>query len=584
MGRPTRRHYSRPVSFRSSSLPIRNKGLNFIIDDTHEHPVPGCRITATLYEPLSRAQLLSVTRDVKLHTRYSPVTIRIDGERVTTHPAEVEWSTETDSFWFNENSNSTAGVAVYNLGIYVCHYSHHRLGVSGTLVSKPGHGFMLNTARNEVLKVKCTDWQEAIKLIAKETHERRAKKRFTDTDRASIISEMLRGDTQPWDHYRTQLPKTITGRHTSFAQIVKNTRGPFTVARSANSQTGEQVHAQRMATVLSPHALTWFEVDNATQMAAHLNTWFPLRSGRFNARDFDELAKNFDDDAILIPLDKLPPKERAAHAGLVQLSTDIHSEIRTIALPDAMRPTRHPRQVHVGRWDLANAWTDGLFIAIDQRFLARQLSRGFSGWLTLSLTMIHEFLHYTDTRSAHVHDHEFYETFHNLVTANDYAGFRDRDARLQQLPRQTQATRRKAHRRNGKNPRSTRVDRPKRVSHRRLTHRPNVGSRSVRTVPLTLHVLAETRCKLSDNLGVLPRLRPSTIRPHQDRRATHTIRRNEPRVERNPTFARTNIKGDAIFKEPHNVHTRYLNGKPRPWSRIIGQATHQLRRHRRLPP
>jgi len=74
-----------------------------------------------------------------------------------------------------------------------------------------------------------------------------------------------------------------------------------------------------------------------------------------------------------------------------------------------------PRSIGIGMSDTALAWTDGhSYIMLDREYLKR-LYLGGRGASQLIHTMFHEMAHDCETNKTHVHNEEFYRTFHDIT-------------------------------------------------------------------------------------------------------------------------------------------------------------------------
>ena len=130
------------------------------VSEVEGEPLRGCRIEIRLHEPVSYVAQGYTIDAIKRQMRYSPVAIYVDGGRINVDPAGLKWAEETDDFWFSVDQNGQTGVDVYNMGAFVRTYPHQKVGVSGELISKVGHAFDLNMARNDILQPSCALLEE----------------------------------------------------------------------------------------------------------------------------------------------------------------------------------------------------------------------------------------------------------------------------------------------------------------------------------------------------------------------------------------------------------------------------------------
>ena len=403
------------------------EGLKF---EQIEHPAPrmrGCRITAELYEPLSRLEMHATIDEIKKHTRYAPVAIELDGERINTDVDSVEWTTVTDEFYFKENQRSESGVEVYNLGVYVRDYRHDRVGVSGVLVSRTGHAFALNMARNDVLVGKCRVWKKAMRLLGREKRTRRSQRSISDGDRKAIARELTWDEASPEEYAKRRILKTVTGASMSPHQVAHYADGGVTVAPKSYSQIGERIHIERAAAVLSPEVLDWYGEEDAEGLVAKLNRIFgraPAIGFRsFKLVDFDEAAQMFSEAHRSIERKHWTKTEQAAQQGLRMMSSYLYYDSQKYAPKPAGHTPYGGREIRIGSSGSALAWTDGhSYIAVDRDYLGREIGRGANGWMSLMLTLVHEYMHNEADTCDHVHGHDFYQAVHDYLGHERFAG------------------------------------------------------------------------------------------------------------------------------------------------------------------
>ena len=404
------------------NVDIRDKDLVFALTEHPAKVADGCRITARLYDDLTRVGMAETIGEIKRRTRYSPVAVHVDGKRANTDTDEVKWTTETDEFWFLARPESETGVDVYNLGIFVRRYPHHVVGVSGVLVSKPGHPFLLNMARNDVLQSTCPKWKAAGALLRNESRERRARERLCDADRIAIARDLVWGRRSALDYMRKPILKTVQGRHMTPGRLAMHAQGRVVVAPKRNSQQGEAAHREHLAAVLAPDVLDWYDADDTDGFVARLNAiWGDLAFPSFEAVGFEEATRAFSSDRTLVPRKAWTKMEAAGIKGLQRLSERVS---RAVAGTRPDRGWQPPRKVLLGASDIAQAWTDGSkVIVVDRKYLADQLKRTLDGFTTLLAVFVHEYLHDEPDNTEHAHGPEFHEAFEEVMCGPGMAAF-----------------------------------------------------------------------------------------------------------------------------------------------------------------
>lgn len=407
---------------------IRTTGLGFRLECPERAPIKGCRITATLYEPLKRTELQNIIDEIGRNVRYASIPVSIDGTLVSRDPAKETWSTETEHFWFRARPDSERGVDVYSLGMYVRTYGHYTMGVSGELVSKPGHPFTVNTARNDILEGKCTVWKHARKLLRSETGRRRESGHLSESDRIAIVNELRAGGGHPAEMARIGLLKTVGGRYLSVNALCRQFNAKLTIAPKARSPVGERIHDAKLAATLAPQTLDWYQAAHGQALAETLNHIFEnviARTGQpIGALEFDPLAEAFADETVPIDRAQWTRTETAAIPALEALGDAARATLAHALGRTGDAETVAKRRLMIGSSGSTSAWTDGVsFIAIERRFLAWQMRRGADGWTTLLHHLVHEYTHGDASSAAHSHGPEFYIKVHDTLLDPNGEGF-----------------------------------------------------------------------------------------------------------------------------------------------------------------
>lgn len=394
---------------------IRNKALDYSLAEFDEPLWAGCRITANLYEPMTRVAIENAVRELRQQTRYSPVAIYVNGTRTNSDCAETRWTETTEEFHFLAKPNSETGVDVYNLGILVRRYSHHQLGLSGVLVSRPGYTFELNMARNDVLQSKCGLWKRAQTLFDKHRSIRRRTTQLCDSDRIAILKEMMCEAGDPEEYSKLKLIKDVRGRYTTLSGLQRYADGRVTVADRRGSQFGEAIHRERLAAVLAPDMLEWFGVDSLQSLVEALRRLVSQHQypPAFEAVPFSPLAAKFSGEHRLLPRTIWSKVEAAQIKSLNHASAKLALNINRGA---RYHPRGERREVRLGHSLTAMMWTDGeRYIAVQREFMKRHFARGPNGIATLLNVMVHEYLHREPDTDEHIHSPEFYEAYEDVM-------------------------------------------------------------------------------------------------------------------------------------------------------------------------
>lgn len=136
-----------------------------------EHPRvqhAGCRIEIDLYKPMTISELADLKRTLSQQLAYVPVKVVIGEEQINIPFDELKWTHETENLRFRLSNSITAGLTVYNGGVFIKNYPYARFGISGELTSinKENSGFMLNISRNDITEMQCPLFEEMKNLLA----------------------------------------------------------------------------------------------------------------------------------------------------------------------------------------------------------------------------------------------------------------------------------------------------------------------------------------------------------------------------------------------------------------------------------
>ena len=400
-------------------------GLGFRFAEHRTSRIDGCRVTTQLYEPMSRVVLGGTIDEIRRRIRYVPTQIWINGEHIETDADKMKWTITTDELWFRESPQSGTGVDVYNLGVYVCRYPHYRLGVSGTLVSRPGHAFKINTARNDVLKSRCRVWKRAEKILEHQANARRRTGQLRKEDRMAIVHQLAWGAADPDEYETTALFKTVNGRYASPRQLAKHNQGKVALAPRSSSQIGERIHHEHLAAVLAPEVTEWLNAPTVDKVVAKLNKLFgqchPISIHGYTAVEFSNLEESFSERYDIVERARWNEAERARMKGVQAMADAIASRLSGPRCVGGDRNGQR-RVVKLGSCDAARAWTDGAtYIALERRFVREESERGGDGWSNIFQVLVHEYMHEEPDACDHVHGPEFYRNYHDYMVSG-YAG------------------------------------------------------------------------------------------------------------------------------------------------------------------
>lgn len=403
---------------------IKNKGLEYVLQETPDDVFSGCHVTGTWYDKLLPSELDSLAREFKDMAAYAQIPVIYNGKQINQLPKEQEWDLETDDAYIK--LRESGGLAVYNLGVLVCVYPAYQFGTGGVVVSKKQ--LQVNFARNEILQNKCNAWKsisKSIKSIAV-TNMSSKKTRITEDERIAL-GRMILGGELDWSEAR--IAKVITdgkGGHCTLDDLARlqyqGAHSKLLTFAVAGSQVGETLHRRKLAFVISEATLLRFDAktpeqffDNLERIAEiyaakerffHDGKWF--KQIRETYIPFSEASESMVDTHDIIESKLLTPRERMILPIINRLYDDVS---RRMAGSYYGR-----RKLLIGTSEVAQAWTDGKsYIALHRNLLNEVFKGGYGAMFNVAGIIVHELLHDKSDQGSHVHDLEFYETWHNLM-------------------------------------------------------------------------------------------------------------------------------------------------------------------------
>ncbi len=418
----------------SLDVNVRERGLDYLLTRDLPHQ-PGLDITARFYEPRTESEFQNDLRELTELVRYVQVPVILNGAQINTLPADAKWSHEDDTCFLKVADGRT--LKVYSQGIFVREYYQGQVGVAGILVTKIGHPLQVNVARNDVLTAKCTLWKKLLAKLRKLGDDRATTKteRLTDAQR-DYVATRLRSEPDG-AQFLTQPIITLTDRrHLTVMEFIRRMRNPQRPALSTaaiGDRVGENAIRTKQAVVLAPATLERFGAETATaflaalvralralspsaraqtqdcwhlddflQDAASIEVYDDLRAAPFAANDDCRLLEAKDTDA----------RAKAVLSGLTKAADGLRGVVARVR----NQPWGPARRIVAGESETSEAWTDGhSFIAVRHDLLIEAGKRGLWGLHKVIALLVHEWLHDDNTASSHEHDHEFYETYHDIL-------------------------------------------------------------------------------------------------------------------------------------------------------------------------
>lgn len=419
---------------------IKNKGLDYILTEVPKsESLAGCEIVVKWYDKPIPSELDAIHREIKEMVAYAQIPVIYNGKQINTLPEDAKWDIVTEDAYIK--TRDVGGLTVYNLGVMVRTYGNHHFGVGGIVVSRKQ--LQVNFARNEILLNQCKAWKEISKSIKSITVSNIANKktRITDDERIAIGRMLLAGELSPGDTVReAKLIKNAKGSFTTLDALLNKafTVGNVISFAESGNQLAEMIHARGLAFIISDTTFRYFDAHSPSEFFDAVDRIIELRikeliaqypNGRGNYehyRDygrklraaftsFEVLKSEVVDNHTIIDEKDLNAREKIGLSAIKSLCRAIPrlSGLRELSVSE--------RKLKVGVSESAEAWTNGSsYIAVHRKLLEEVARDGYRGMLRVAGVLVHEYLHISTSQGSHIHDHDFYENWHNIMLSQDY--------------------------------------------------------------------------------------------------------------------------------------------------------------------
>jgi Arc/MetJ-type ribon-helix-helix transcriptional regulator len=416
---------------------IKNEGLNYVLKEGLP-AAKGCSISGTLYNPLQPSDLLRVCRGVEAQCKYAPIPIFLNGKRISLDLEKEKW-TFVDENGYYLLKESSRGMDVYNLGVFVRTYPPSQFGTGGLVVSKKQ--LEVNFARNDVLQAECAVFKEMSRVVRQHVRLNEGKKeRKTASYKDLLATRLMAGDIADEAEFvnvagNEKLFVDVCGAQYSLAQLysaLNRFTGSVTVAPKEGSIKADKIQQGSLALVIAPKTLDRFGVSSLEELFTKLvetadTARVPKTSQERKIlgtlkkaiKAFDSLALKISDVHKLVDLKGLKRDEKMVFDAVKAAQYWIYRQF------DRMGHNREERVLKVGESETANGWTDGeTFIAVNRDLLK---IAGFHGhalvaFEKLGTLLMHEYCHNTDDSSGHLHDEEFKDLYERVSCTTGAVG------------------------------------------------------------------------------------------------------------------------------------------------------------------
>lgn len=399
-----------------------NKGLDYDLIENAPF-VKGLTIKGKFYNRMKTSEILAFETELAELAHYAHIDVTINGRLVSRKVADEKWTTETDDAWIR--IRESGDLTVYNQGILVRQYPAYMVGCGGVVVTKPSVRLSLNMARNDILMSECAVWKRIRPFLQKKADEAiRAKPtRLTEEAMRNLAYRFVAGEVKMEDLTKVRLITDVQGKnHTieAFLRAVSAQR-PVTVAPKGTA-LADRVHIHKLAFVLMPNTLYRFGVWNndIQEFASKLKAALRLNrkaallpdTVKFHA-DYRVAAPGLAEGHEIIHEKEYSPEEICVLKALSKAEYLIRSMVYRSQSGDAHLLER---KLMIGVSASAIAWTDGATRIVFNRQALKKADDGLNGFVTLLNVMLHEYLHEEADTDTHVHDMQFYERYHNILT------------------------------------------------------------------------------------------------------------------------------------------------------------------------
>jgi len=427
---------------------IRAKGLDYTLAEGLED-VPGLRIEGTFYTPLKEVEKHDLMCEMETLCRFAVIPVTLNGRSLRRDPDAAKWTHVSDDAYIKVSDSAT--LSVYNQGVFVRDYPAQFCGIGGTLVTKLGKVLELNMSRSDVLTHQCRLWEslrkemKALGNAAAATSSKKA--RLTESQRDFLAAESA--DPANLGNLLEKLFEFTNGRFGSLANITSclTRRDSILTVAERGNQLADVALQEHSAVVLTERTLTRFGVETATQLvkllADRLTADGPrsgelvthgyilrgaLRDGRVHD-SFESSPVHRRLNASTVPVAQWTAAEGHVLAAASEVAGNIGYRVRKAMIENDLLPedalfSARRRTLSVGISETAEAFTDGsTYIAISRETLAKVYAGDLHEMQRLIAILVHEFIHDSSSVETHQHDHQFFQTYHDVMLSDGGAMF-----------------------------------------------------------------------------------------------------------------------------------------------------------------
>lgn len=391
----------------------------------------GCSIDIDLYEPISDREIHGIAREIEKYVKFVEIPVQVNGRQVNSDPRGQKWGPESFDSAHVRLTDSSRGLEVYNLGVYVKTFPQWEFGVSGVVVSR--EKLDVNFARNDVVR-SCKVWKAIRERLDKSERATKvkAKKVLTNDERLSLIDKLGAGELTREEAVHAKLLVDASGRPWSpraiaqakFVTWTTAPRGDKKADKLLQSKTclalDEEVVAEFDCERENLFTHKWTERHDNDSPRQWRSSFSLLDSWRHDLRfvPLADAVKGIEGKSIILHESDWTEREHV----WIDIAQDIQHSLRRHG--DTGRYCHSSddggaRKLVIGSSDVAEGWTDGsTFIALAREWLKKHEFERFDrpcvrGLTELAFILAHEMCHDDDSEGA-PHSPEFYQEVHDL--------------------------------------------------------------------------------------------------------------------------------------------------------------------------
>lgn len=370
----------------------------------------GCRVEVQLYSPISDREISYTSREIATYVKYVSVPVIVNGVEVNTSPENEKWGKESNEDAYIKLTDSSRGVEIYNLGVFVCRYPVYEFGTSGIVVTKKR--IDVNFARNDVIK-SCPVYKRIKSVIDKseKVGRNRQKKELSDEERINLVDRILSKELEFDDYKASKIFVDTNGYAWSYQSIKRGRFQNWSIARRNSQKAGMLL--KRGTLVISEGCFDIFD----TKPEELMDKLFGYRLLNFRYIPFDTLSQDIDNNVFRIPMSQWTPT--------MHMWEEVIRSMQSSAIGWGLRSVvDQQRQIMFMSSASFLAITDGeTHISFGKEFVEslplidrhNQNSLSLKSLLKVGEVLIHELAHHEQTSGDHAHGPEFDLSYRTIM-------------------------------------------------------------------------------------------------------------------------------------------------------------------------